>query len=50
MENVLVVPTLDEMRDLIKVLLDNEKVIARVEKTMLQNYLVAWDDPEVMDE
>ena len=50
MENVLIVSTLDEMRDLIRILLDNEKVILRVEKTMLQNYLVAWYDPEVMDE
>ena len=50
MENVLIVSTLDEMRDLIRILLDNEKVILRVEKTMLQNDLVAWDDPEVMDE
>lgn len=50
MENVLIVSTLDEMRDLIRILLDNEKVIARVEKTMMQNYLVAWDDQEEMDE
>ena len=50
MENVLIASTLDEMRDLIRILLDNEKVILRVEKTMLQNYLVAWDDPEAMDE
>ncbi len=50
MENVLVVPTLDEMRDLIKILLDNEKVVVRVEKTMLQNYLIAWEDPEEIDE
>ena len=50
MENVLIVSTLDEMRDLIRILLDNEKVIVRVEKTILQNYLVTWEDPEEADE
>lgn len=50
MDNTLIVHSLDELRDLIAILLDNEKVIVRVDKTMLQNYLIAWEEPEEADE
>lgn len=50
MENVLIVSTLDEMRDLIRILLDNNKTVTSVALTINGNYEISWEEPEEMDE
>ena len=44
MDNELVAHTKEELNNLIEILLSNDKVV-RVERTILQNYLVTWEDP-----
>lgn len=44
MDNELVAHTKEELNNLIDILLNNDKTV-KVEKTILQNFLVTWEDP-----
>lgn len=50
MENVLIVSTLDEMRDLIRILLANNKTVTSVALTINNNYEITWEDFDEEDE
>ena len=50
MENVLIVTSLDDMRDLIRILLANNKTVTSVALTINNNYEITWEDFDEEDE